>query len=118
MTAGFPADNERHALLRDQAATTIRVIVGDEVERPRALFVERAFGALGTEPGSAYAVQVVDRHAGIGEGGPRPRRSGVLAVGHWHRSSGSGLRSNNSFGMAAGSWWRADRRSTRGSRMS
>jgi len=56
---GFPADNERHALLRDQAATTIQVIVGDEVERPRALFVERAFGALGTEPGSAYAVQVV-----------------------------------------------------------
>ena len=58
-TVGFPADDERHAVLRDQAATTVQVIVGDDVERSRALFVERAFGALGTEPGSSYAVRVV-----------------------------------------------------------
>ena len=56
-TVGFPADDERHAVLRDQAATTVQVIVGDDVERSRALFVERAFGALGTEPGSSYAVR-------------------------------------------------------------
>lgn len=53
---GFPADNERFALLSDHAATNVRVLVGDEVERSRALFVERAFGALGTEPGTSYAV--------------------------------------------------------------
>jgi hypothetical protein len=55
---GFPADNERFAVLRDQAATTVRVLVGDDVERSRALFVERAFAALGTEPGMSYAVQL------------------------------------------------------------
>jgi len=56
--AGFPGDNQRHALLRDQAATTIQVLVGDAVERPLALFVERAFAALGTEADGAYAVQI------------------------------------------------------------
>lgn len=55
---GFPADDERYALLRDQAATTVRVLIGDEVERSLALFVERAFGALGTEPTTSYAVTV------------------------------------------------------------
>jgi hypothetical protein len=56
---GFAADDERYAVLRDQAATTVQVIVGDDVERSRALFVERAFAALGTEPGSSYAVRIV-----------------------------------------------------------
>lgn len=55
---GFPGDDQRHALLRDQPATAIQVVVGDAVERPQALFVERAFAALGTDPGGAYAVQV------------------------------------------------------------
>jgi hypothetical protein len=64
-TAGFPADNERHAVLRDQAATTVHVIVGDDVERSRALFIERAFAALGTEPGSAYTVGVVSGTAAL-----------------------------------------------------
>ena len=64
-TAGFPADNERHAVLRDQPAITVQVIVGDDVERSRALFVERAFGALATEPGSAYAVRVVSGTAAL-----------------------------------------------------
>lgn len=53
---GFPADDQRFAVLNDHAATSVRVLVGDEVERSRALFVERAFGALGTEPGTSYAV--------------------------------------------------------------
>jgi Aerotolerance regulator N-terminal/von Willebrand factor type A domain len=65
-TVGFSADNERHAVLRDQAATTVQVIVGDDVERSRALFVERAFAALGSEPGSAYAVRVVAGTAALG----------------------------------------------------
>ncbi|AMY09811.1 hypothetical protein LuPra_03037 [Luteitalea pratensis] len=64
-TVGFPADDERHAVLRDQAATTVQVIVGDDVERSRALFVERAFGALGTEPGSSYAVRIVSGTAAL-----------------------------------------------------
>jgi len=64
-TAGFPADDERHAVLRDQAATTVQVIVGDDVEKSRALFIERAFGALGTEPGSSYAVRVVSGTAAL-----------------------------------------------------
>ena len=55
---GLPADDERFAVLRNQAATTVRVLVGDEVERSRALFVERAFAALGTDPTSSYAVQL------------------------------------------------------------
>ncbi len=55
---GFPADNTRHAVFRETAATTVRVIVGDEVERGRAFFVERAFAALGTESGAAAAVTV------------------------------------------------------------
>ena len=53
---GLPADNERHAVFRESAATAVRTLVGDEVERPRAFFVERAFAALGAEPGSAYSV--------------------------------------------------------------
>ncbi len=53
---GLPADNERHAVFRESAATAVRVLVGDEVERSRAFFVERAFAALGTDPGGAYAV--------------------------------------------------------------
>lgn len=56
--AGFPADNERFAVLRERAATTVGVLVGDDVDRPRALFVERAFAALGSEPGAAFAVRV------------------------------------------------------------
>lgn len=55
---GLPADNERHAVFRESAATTVRVLLGDEVERARAFFVERAFAALATDPGSAYAVAV------------------------------------------------------------
>lgn len=55
---GLPADDERFAVLRNQAATTVRVLVGDEVERSRALFVERAFAALGTDPTTSYAVQL------------------------------------------------------------
>ena len=56
--AGIPADNERHAVFRESAATSVRVLLGDDVERPRAFFVERAFAALAGDPGSAYAVAV------------------------------------------------------------
>ena len=53
---GFPADNERHAVFRESAATSVRVLVGDEVDRPRAFFVERAFAALANDSGAAFAV--------------------------------------------------------------
>ncbi len=55
---GLPADNERHAVFRESAATAVRVLVGDEVERTRAFFVERAFAALGSDPGAAFAVSL------------------------------------------------------------
>ena len=71
-TVGFPADDERYAVLRDQAATTVQVIVGDDVERSRALFVERAFAALGTEPGSSYAVRIVSGTPALAREALRP----------------------------------------------
>ncbi len=80
---GFAADNERHAVLRDEAATTVLVLVGDQVERPRALFVERAFGALGTEPGSSYAVRV---EAGPDALAPESLRRGELVF--WLSATG------------------------------
>lgn len=53
---GLPADNERHAVFRETAATVVRVLVGDDVERGRGFFLERAFAALATDPGASYAV--------------------------------------------------------------
>ena len=55
---GLPADNERYAVFRETAATGVKVLVGDEVERARAFFVERAFGALASDPSTTYAVAV------------------------------------------------------------
>lgn len=81
--SGFPADNERFAVLRDQAATTVRVLVGDEVERSRALFVERAFAALGTEPGMSYAVQL-----GAGAGALAPETLRTADVVFWLSATG------------------------------
>ena len=105
-TVGFPADDERHAVLRDQAATTVQVIVGDDVERSRALFVERAFAALGTEPGSSYAVRIVSGTPALAREALRPadlvfwlsatgvdRRAvvGARAVRARRRASGGGV---------------------------
>ncbi len=53
---GLPADNERHAMFRETAATSVRVLVGDDVERTRAFFVDRAFAALGSDSGASFAV--------------------------------------------------------------
>lgn len=81
---GLPADNERHAVFRETAATTVRVLVGDEVERPRAFFVERAFAALATDPGSAYAVQL-----GAGAAALQPEPLGTADLAFW--ISGTGI---------------------------
>jgi hypothetical protein len=80
---GFPADNERYAVLRDQAATTVRVLVGDEVERSRALFVERALSALGTDPGSSFAVQL-----GTGATALTPEALGQADLVFWLSATG------------------------------
>lgn len=56
---GFAADNQRYAVLQDSGATSIRILIGDDVERARALFVERAFTALHATPDTTYAVRVM-----------------------------------------------------------
>ena len=112
-TVGFPADNERYAVLRDQAATTVQVIVGDEVERSRALFVERAFAALGTEPGSSYAVRIVAGTPALAREALRP-----ADLVFWLSATGVDRRavvgrSSSSCATVVGWWWPVARRSIR-----
>lgn len=82
---GFPADNERHAVLRDVAPTRVQVLVGDEVDRPRALFVERAFGALGSSPSTGVAVDVATGAAALGREA-LAQRTGELVI--WLSATG------------------------------
>lgn len=82
---GFPADNERFAVLRDSAPTQVHVLVGDEVERGRALFVERAFGALGSSASTGYAVHVGTGAAALSREA-MARQAGALVI--WLSATG------------------------------
>jgi len=59
------------------------VLVGDDVERPRALFVERALSALGTDPGASFAVQL-----GTGVTALTPEALGQADLVFWLSATG------------------------------
>ncbi|BCS32897.1 hypothetical protein TBR22_A21210 [Luteitalea sp. TBR-22] len=82
---GFPADDQRFAVLRDTAPTRVHVLVGDEVDRPRALFVDRAFGALGASAATGFTVQVATGAAAFGRDAVA-QRAGDLVI--WLSATG------------------------------
>lgn len=80
---GLPADDERHAVLRHTPATTVRLLVGEDVERSRGFFLERAYAALGTTGEAPYAVSVTSGAAALA-----PEVVGTADLAVWLSATG------------------------------
>ena len=56
---GLAGDDQRAFVLGDAAPLRVRVLLGEPTDEPSAYFLERAFGALGSDQAPGFAVSAV-----------------------------------------------------------